>query len=705
MSKIESTDFVKKINNTPEELRTDPQNTKYCSIVSHKDFVYLKYKQEFFYLQINGPISTKESEFSWVPVSGSPFHERAGQSMTSTSRGIVFYGGEDSEQIIYDDVWIFDGKSWTYLSLELPTLAYHAACFDGKDSLIIHGGITNRKDDQPVFLPSNLFYQINLSTGTLSSFELSIDTMPDHIYLHSMYYMHTGMFCLFGGKNEKDEVLDTFYEFSIAQKEMKEITPPYKLHIYGQQVEELYNFLFVTNGKDQTGKDHKFAWLFDMEHKIWFEFKTVLFDSRFTFISQTISSNNVLHFVHKSFSQLMSCYVFKEMQGVDYQTNQEYYNFLLPILNKSIQTFNTNKLKQQENETVKELRQHIIFLARERQLVTDDVINNGLLLQTHNEQLLTLQFRLTSFNSRLETNQNKMKTKINENATEIPFNDPKEIVQKYKLFAIQSKAEKRRLSHEAQQLSDQADRLTMTYLKDSLRELRRQAPPIRKEDSVEEYQQKCLRCRQMAQLISSYRKENAQLKPNYVKLKDSYMRAKASTISLLDQYCIALKQQSISKQNEYESKVKCLQLSQTILKKRIDIMKSNMNKSAQATEEMLEEAKAPLTTENLSKLLTVKAQIKTSIQKNISAFLNQQHDPNHTKQSIEHLLSLIEDIASWMKSCKKAIPEIESGSFQIGSSKSDKFVKKPNTNFIDSLFRCDTLDIEIQRLSNQLKIN
>ena len=697
--------FVKKINNAPKKLE-NPMETHYSNIISYQDSVYLNYKNDFFRLQINGLISTDESDFSWIPIIGSPLNERSGQSMTSTSKGIVFYGGEDFSHTIYDDLWIFDGKEWSFLSPSIPPLAYHAACFDGKESLIIHGG-TLVISKKVVYSPANIFYCINLSTGYVNKIELSIPSFPKSIFRHSIVRLHTGKFCIFGGKSDVNTVLDSFFYFTLDPNAIEEVNMPFKLPIYAHKCVEIYNLLFVTGGKGKDRNDYKFPWIFDISHQIWFEFKTVRFDCIFSFTSQSISSNNIIHFISQSYNQLLSYTVFKQSQSTDLLSNQEYYNFLVPILKKGMESFKTDQLKHIENNNIETLMKQILQIGRDKFSFSETLIQEGVKNKTQYDQLLSLQFRLASFNynlvSKQDTKSQLYKNEKDSNSS-ITVKEPKELIRKYKSNLIQSKEELKKATKEAKQLSLQADHLEMQFLKNSLKNSQQEINTTENDLLIEQFQQKCLKCKQMAHLISSYKKENSSLKKNYRENKQNYKHYKLSTLTLLDQYCMILQQQANLKQKDYDIKNHCLEATRDILSRRIDIMNVNMSKSSSELQELLNIAHTPEMTHNLSSLHSKQIQVKDAIKNDLTHLFKEQKSTNIIK-NINDISSQLENLSSWMKACKTAIPDIPNDPINLNDANNNKFVTVSDTKFIDSLFRCDTLDIEIQRLTNQLKLN
>ena len=102
----------------------DIQNQFTYRICVFKKKLYFNIHGKMYYLNFES-----DSEKAWEVNTALPFGTRYGQSMTSFSDGIVFFGGMivyENENIYFNDLWIFDGKDqWNYVTCDIQPRAFH----------------------------------------------------------------------------------------------------------------------------------------------------------------------------------------------------------------------------------------------------------------------------------------------------------------------------------------------------------------------------------------------------------------------------------------------------------------------------------------------------------------------------------------------------------------------------------------------------
>ena len=268
---------------------------------------------------------------SWRQMPLVPFCAREGQSMTSTKHGIVFFGGR-SGSVFYNDLWIYNQKSWSYIVTPITPRAFHAAATDSADNLIIVGG-----EKEKIFGDS---YTIDLRTKETKKIEFEVPVDFSH---HTLTYLpDLERYSLLGGeqglarsKNSKILILDTKTgEVCVSESEFRTTS------VMNHHVTYAYQLLFVTGGKI-NGVESSYVWMYHFGHRVWIpmdlkeelkELKDEMkdFQPLFLFTTMETSRHNEahLHVVDSTVSRMASCTVFTSKTDVFDQDNPQYIEFL-----------------------------------------------------------------------------------------------------------------------------------------------------------------------------------------------------------------------------------------------------------------------------------------------------------------------------------------------------------------------------------------
>ena len=268
---------------------------------------------------------------AWRQMPLVPFCAREGQSMTSTKYGIVFFGGR-SGSVFYNDLWIYNQKTWSYIVTPITPRAFHAAATDTADNLIIVGG-----EKEKIFGDS---YVIDLRTKETKRIKFEV---PVDFSRHTLTYLpDLERYSLLGGeqglsrsKNSKILILDTKTgEVCVSESEFRTTS------VMQHHVTYAFQLLFVTGGRI-NGVESSYVWMYHFGHRVWIpmdlreelkDLKDELKDFQPLFLFTTMESARqneaLLHVVDSTLSRMANCTVFTSKTDMFDQDNPHYIEFL-----------------------------------------------------------------------------------------------------------------------------------------------------------------------------------------------------------------------------------------------------------------------------------------------------------------------------------------------------------------------------------------
>ena len=680
--------FIKTISGSPIKEANDRAELPTFNLAFYKDNVYLKTKS-LSILKISGLLSMENSSFTWSKVSNIPFTERTGQSVTPIDKGLLFFGGEDFAKIIFDDMWLFDGTTWSYIATALPPLAYHSVCFDGKNKIIVNGGIIS-KGDKCVYSPTNTFYTIDVNTAELEKIEVETpETFPKTLFSHSMNIMSNGNICLFGGKDGDGRVSNKLFEVDLKNKKVEERKTPFGVFSYEHQSSIMYNMLFVTGGKNNYEQYNMSLWCYNFDHSLWFEVQTQMQNGCFSFMSQALTTLNSIHIISRDLNKLLTLPVLRSSStSNDFMNNQEFIKFFSAHLSKTIKDFSVSFISREPSQNVKLLKKKISEIAAEKNIPFDK-IEKCIRVQEENDQLTKLMFRSNSMHSSFNIQHEEKEDSKTPN-----FVDPREIYTKIRTFNEQKTKEKTSLLKEVENAERTADRLSFGYLVENI------VKDPESKVTVDELQLKVRHCRQLSQIIESMRKKNEERRKEYEQCKKNIKSNKISTYILINQMCSALQQLSNTRANTHQIKEQCIKLCKEILENRISILNNNKAKQSAEIQQILQEVEAPALNEYVKWCTSVKSHLKDEIKRKEASLFTS--NSSNDKLKLDELLYAIEDVGGWMTACSSSFPELPPPNISFGSSHAKRFANKKNDTFTKTLTRWDALDSELQRIADKI---
>jgi hypothetical protein len=323
----------------------------------------------------------RRPEISWQPVLPLPFRVREGQSMTSTPEGLAFFGGREDVTSFHSDLWVYAGGRWECLQCEVPARSHHAAVWDPRGFLVISGG--KRKEGNASDL-----YLVDLAKGETT--QVRVPDMPA-IATHSINRLGHDDFCLFGGcvTNEegKDESNTTIYRLDIVKCKLAKVETEFQNVGFESHGACCLYERFIVFGGLTPPKQHRLAWLFDFQHRLWVPLDIPCDISPiFIFSSQKTTQPKAVHILDEKFGQLLILSIFSEPPPDDPSNHPQFIHFLKQSLVVAIEYFNT---LQSENHDLYVHAKDTAADAREQ--LRPLLVKAGLLSDAQAKKFFTLQ--------------------------------------------------------------------------------------------------------------------------------------------------------------------------------------------------------------------------------------------------------------------------------------------------------------------------
>jgi hypothetical protein len=208
------------------------------------------------FLSCGGLYALKNSK-SWSPLPFAPFSRRTGQSMTSTTNGLAFFGG-NVQSIFYNDLWLYADSTWSYVVTSIPARSFHAAASNHEGGLVICGG---EKDE--CFRD---FYVVNLATQVTTVVEFDNLLAFSH---HTLTFLpDSKTYCIMGGYcsrrlNQNVYILDPEARSITSSNHDFRIT-----ELVAHRVEYGFDLLFVS-GAWLNGRESDVLWMYHLGNAIW----------------------------------------------------------------------------------------------------------------------------------------------------------------------------------------------------------------------------------------------------------------------------------------------------------------------------------------------------------------------------------------------------------------------------------------------------
>jgi len=243
--------------------------------LNHGDVCESSYKifdhQGSKYMVSNNGFHLLETRGNWKSID-IPFKILPGQSVLSTSFGIVFFGGETNSGYS-SEMWIFANSLWSPFSHDVPGCAYHASCWlEYCSSMFICGG-KSENGDSPVWL-------LNLKNSEKTRLKLTKSITCGR---QTLSYLYGQTICMYGGLNDDYSISKSIQLISLDSGLITDV--PTIAHIAGKYDHDSFVLdgrLFAFGGLCQDGRSNN-CWIFDFDNSIWvfFDINTFLPDASF----------------------------------------------------------------------------------------------------------------------------------------------------------------------------------------------------------------------------------------------------------------------------------------------------------------------------------------------------------------------------------------------------------------------------------------
>lgn len=249
----------------PTILRGVPSSyTNEYSSIRKVGIRFALYNDTIFFLYQGLYFLDKENIWNEVQLIPFPAKKWHGQSMTSTSHGLVFFGGESLyryKNICHNNLYIYKNDSWSFISINSPPRCDHAAAFDGNQSLIVSGG----RNEDVIY---NDFLLIDLVTGVVTSIEFP---NPFSLFNHSIVNLTDNTFIISGGCPSLGHFNEDLY---VVDLNSKTISKPYAedmtmSHPIACHMSLYFSGLLIVAGGLCGGRASRHAWIFITSQSLW----------------------------------------------------------------------------------------------------------------------------------------------------------------------------------------------------------------------------------------------------------------------------------------------------------------------------------------------------------------------------------------------------------------------------------------------------
>lgn len=356
----------------------DSQNQFTYRICVFKKKLYFNIHGKMYYLNFES-----DSEKAWEVNTALPFGTRYGQSMTSFSDGIVFFGGMivyENENIYFNDLWIFDGKDqWNYVTCDIQPRAFHAAAADNIGNLVITGG----NDNKSIF---DDFWILNLKTQVTLKLDLNLCFTK-----HTITFLNDSLFCLCGGLCKDSNVNLELFFIDIEKKEKKFVEMDYKNDdlIFSNSCYS-FGLLFhaggvlnpIFNDVSRLKVAIRDVEMFQFSHKAWIPLDLTKFNDFEPYFVFTLEEEpNYFYIVNKFLNSLIKYKVFSDAQTEFNHDSPDFISFLKRNIIYGCQKFKTfespySQLVQETNSEIYEIKNRLNNLLLTNNLVVFTDITN-----------------------------------------------------------------------------------------------------------------------------------------------------------------------------------------------------------------------------------------------------------------------------------------------------------------------------------------
>ena len=287
-----------------------------------------------YYCFFEGLYSMKMSNRSWVPMHGAESFSIEGCSVTSSSEGLVLYGGKINDTYS-NEMWIFS-DSWHPIAGNQSACAHHATCFiPNSSALLVHGGIDQNGIRSDCFL-------IDLISGSSTKIELNQQLAFSH---HTITLMNDNIVYLFGGVDKDKHLNPNLYSINIKTGEVQLISHSTDtLKSAMRCCHHAFNFFgfFCVAGGFQFGTSLYNLALYDSTHNTWLEISFDDFLSQAWFVS---FEEKMLRIFDKKLKNVRELYFTQNLEPFVDDNDPQLFNFISRLLNYNIANdfFNTKE--------------------------------------------------------------------------------------------------------------------------------------------------------------------------------------------------------------------------------------------------------------------------------------------------------------------------------------------------------------------------
>jgi len=627
------------------------------SICLHEDILFLRYNG-LFMLSSEGSFFTDSVQLNWNKIRPIPFRGRFGQSMTSTPFGLAFFGGRDENNCFYNDLWLYHQKEWFYVTCNVPERAFHSACWDGQNFLVINGGVSH------VQLSSE-FFLVNLQSQETFRIDLGFNKVLSH---HSMTQYSSYEIVLFGGKDSMNTVCGDIYFVNLSMKSVNLVSTDFKeCYHHSHNSAMIYRMLMVSGGFNNSMR-HDLVWAFNFDHKIWIPFKFVEsteFVPLLCYTSTALTQNRGIHIINSKLNQIYTFPVFAETPPKEYSDHPQYIHFLRTQVSKSIGTFNQFQEK----------------LIRDSSSYT----SIGTIRDVF-EQLYQSKKKLKSFKKSVDvfpeiSQYNSSKNKYN-------LNPVHEIVSEIQLTRARSEIELPMLSKEAKELSKLIE--ANTFRLQICNDLNLQSVSIPNTIDFESLSSLSL---QLAQQINVSQNELQGIESKYYTEKSTLKQRKDTLLILQDHYCSICEKLEKSKASLHNVKKQCILTAIKLIEIRKKLILSNEKGILKDNEieHIVEEFEKPSLISKIDDLLCRKKSLFIEMGSFVDALILEKDISVDHK--LEQIISSLEAIDDWTSESNRIIGDSSFGSLDLEGyiSKQSKQLQNSPSQLIHSLYQWDSL--------------
>lgn len=651
--------ITKPINDVPQFYSEEQRNL--ANLALFEENVYLCY-EKLYKLEIKGLIAKNNITFQWVPAADIPFTQRKGQKMISIPNGIAFFGGEDEDKIIYNDLWIWNGTDWEYLATNIPPLVSPAACYAGDNKILIHGGVLEGN-----VYNKNTFYFVDLETSATN--EISIN-FPENLHSHTITLLSNGKFILYGGTSA-DGVSSKLYTIDFETRTYERIESPYDIAVTGHYTSEIYTLLFCVGGYDEGGNPAN-MWLFNFDHNIWFRYKPdTSFQGVFVYTSSAVNNGVAFHCISRNLDTFLTYSICKTPPKCSIKDTQNFTKFVSNQIKSTIQEFAIPSRKNSIDSKLLEIRDQFHAKAAESGIAPETIMLSKTIFDDL-DKLNEVKFRIISLQSNIKLQQSTRQREFKE-----PSHYDRAKFVELRKFIEKSKNERKTARQQSIELNQQIDRLSFSNYIANIKNRRLM------DCTNEEIDRKLAKSQQLAQLISSMREERDTLARHRAEESKTEMENARTEVVLLDQIGASWEEADRLRAASYESKNACLNIIVKLIELRIQILDSLVELNLNQRHEYVAQAETPSKCMSVTKMIQKKRSLVRDVEKQINDLFVRTHKSD--SERIQELQNCIEDIGAWASAAKEVCTEVKKPLPQLGNVPREKFALEKLDIFISSL--------------------